>query len=324
MNRGVYKILIELEYQIAIVTAIALPIVATCLAVLLEPSLKTRQPQGLRKYLSYLFLAPNIAPLQDQNVGQLNPEEQKSHVRNQLLVRLGFIYLFAFLFIISNLIAQFYLVADDLLQPISQSGTDLVRTWTSIAIYGPFTGGWKGSLPWYGVFLLPPLEGSTFHEPWKWISFTQAVSDNSGFFGEKYSLLLIATVLTSTMFLVPLIFKSVRKSLVPSLFFYTTGILIMTKSVFSCLGQSLRLMFGETITYGIITIDSATGQLSSFLALAIIVSSIFIIGMFLITVGLGRKIWHVHYPDNAKSMKWFICAISVVYWLSLAFNVVII
>jgi len=316
--------LIELGVQLAIITAIALPIIATCLVILVEPSLRKNHNQRFRRYLSYLFLAPSIAPLEDQNIAQLNPEEQKSHVRNQLLVRLGFIYLFVFLFIVGNLIAQFYLVADDLLQPVSQGGTDLVRTWSSIAIYGPFVGGWKGSLPWYGVFLLPPLEGNTFHEPWKWISFTQAVSVNSSIFGETYSVLLITTVLTSTMFLVPLILKSVRKSLVPSLFFYTTGILIMTKSVFSCLGQSLRLMFGETITYGIITINSSTGQLSSYLTFAAFVSSMFIIVMFLIAIALGRKLWRVHYQDNEISLKWFIFAISVVYWLSLAFNVVII
>ncbi len=317
-------ILIELGVQQAIITAIALPIMATFLIILLEPSLRKNQSPGLKKYLSFLFLAPDIAPLEDQYIAQLNPVVRKHHVKNQLLVRLGFIYLFIVLFIVSNLIAQFYFVIDDLLQPVSQGGTDLVRTWSSIAIYGPFIGGWEGSLPWYGVFLLPPLEGNTFHETWKWISFTQAISSNSEILGSTFSFLLITSALTSAMFLVPLALKSVRKSLVPSLFFYTTSILIMTKSLFSCLGQSLRLMFGETITYGLITIDSSTGQLASFLAVAVFVSSILIIVMFLIAIALGRKLWRVHYPNNDTSMKWFICAISVVYWLSLAFNVVII
>jgi hypothetical protein len=316
--------LIELGVQLAIITAIALPILTVCFVILLEPSLRKQSPRGVKHYLSYLFIAPEILSFEDQNAAQPVSDIQKTRLRNQLLVRLGYIYLFVSLFVICNILAQFYLVADDLLQPVTQGGTDFVRTWVSITIYGPFIGGWKGSLPWYGYSLLPPLNGSTFHETWRWISFTQAVSSNSSIFGSSFSFLLITTVLTSTMFFVPLLLKSIRKSLVPSLFFYSTGVLIMTKSVFACLGQSLRLIFGETITYGVITINSTTGQLLPNLHLAIVVCSALIIVMFFITIVLGRKIWHIHYPDNEKSMRWFISAIMIVYWLSLTFNVVMI
>jgi hypothetical protein len=301
-----------------------MPLLVVCIVILLQPSLKKRIPHGIRKYLSYLFLAPTIMPLENQNNTQFTPEETRTNLKNQLLMRLGFIYLFVSIFIISNIIAQFYLVVDDLLQPVTQGGTDLVRTWVSITIYGPFVGGWKGSLPWYGSFVLPPLNGSTFHETWRWISFTQAVSSNSSVFDSSFSFLLITTVLTSTMFFVPLVLKSIRQSLVPSLFFYSTAVLIMTKSVFACLGQSLRLIFGETITYGLITINSTTGQLLPNLQLALLVCSIFIIVMFFVAIALGRKLWRIHYPDDEKSMKWFIYTVSIMYWLSLVFNVVIV
>jgi hypothetical protein len=156
--------LIELGVQLAIITALILPVLTVCIVIMLQPLLSKRYTQGVRKYLSYLFRAPEITPLEGQSEAQLDPLERRTNLKNQLLVRLGFIYLFVSIFIISNIIAQFYLTADDLLQTVSQEGTDLVRTWVSITIYGPFVGGWKGSLPWYGVSALPPLDGSTFHE----------------------------------------------------------------------------------------------------------------------------------------------------------------
>lgn len=316
--------MIELGVQFAIIIAIALPIITTCMVIVLEPSLRMSQPEGLRKYLSYLFFAPEIAPLENQNIAQLTPEGKKSHLKNQLLIRLGFIYLFVAIFIISNVLAQFYLVANDLLQPVTQSGTDLVRTWESITIYGPFVGGWKGALPWYESFVLPPPTGATFHETWKWIIFTQGISDNQGFLGEIYSILLITTSLTSMMFFIPLAVKSIRKSLVPSLFFYFTGVLIMTKSLFAFLGQSLRLVIGDTITFGLYTVSSTSGYLPSMLMTGIIISSALIILTLFISIALGRKIWHVHYPDNKLSEKWFLYAVSLMFLLSLVCNVVMI
>jgi hypothetical protein len=126
------------------------------------------------------------------------------------------------------------------------------------------------------------------------------------------------------MFFAPLILKSIRKSLVPSLFFVNTGVLIMTKSVFACFGQSLRLIFGETITYGLITITSTTGQLLPNLQFAILVCSVFIIVMYLAAIVIGRKLWRVHYPDDKRLMKWFLYSFSIIYWLSLICNVVMI
>jgi hypothetical protein len=271
-----------------LILAVLLPLVSTCLVIIAEPRLKQQKSEGIRKYLSFLITPPDMKPLE------------------------------------MNTIAEFYYVAGDLLETMGQTGTDLTRTWSSIIIYSPFEGGWLGFLPWYGNLPSPPLYVDIFHEPWNWRFFTSAIVDNPNFFTSTFQHMLISSLITGIIFLFPLILKSVRKSIGPTLFFLTSGMLIMTKSVFAGFGQAFRLFYGgETITYGIRNVTIAIEQLQYYVWNSMIVNMVLIIGMFGFFFLLSYKLSRNYYPENHKLRKWFIVSITAIFWISFAFNVVI-
>jgi hypothetical protein len=316
--------LLEFSFSLTIIVAFALPIIALCLIFLVQPWFRVSSPKGARKYLSYIFHAPSVFPLKSAEA-VLAPEEKRAYLKTQLLTRLGLFYLLLALFLISSFWAEFYYILGDLTQPITQGGTDLTRIWTSVQINDPFYGGWKGFLPWYGIFVFPALEANTFHEPWNWRFFTTAISTNPEFFGDSFARMLVATLVIGAIFLLPLLLKTVRGAFVPSLFFYLTGMLIIAKSSFACLGESLRILIGgESITYGLITVTSATGDLSSYMMMAIGVCVPIIVAMFLIFLKSGQKLWAVHYDDSSGTMRWFLISVTMAFWGSLLFSVVVI
>jgi hypothetical protein len=318
------QILIEFSFSLTIIVAIALPIFALCLVFLIEPWFRISNPKRARRYLSYIFHPPSVFPLKSAEA-ILAPDEKRAYLKTQFLKRLGLFYLLLALFLISSFWAEFYYILGDLTQPITQGGTDLTRVWTSVQINDPFYGGWKGSLPWYGIFLLPALEANTFHEPWNWRFFTTAISVNPEFFGDSFARMLVAALAIGAIFLLPLLLKTLRRAFVPSLFFYMTGMLIITKSFFACLGQSLRILIGgESITYGLITVTSATDHLSSYAMMAIGVCLPIVVVMFLIFLKLGQKLWTVHYDNSSGTMKWFLISVTMAFWGNLLFSVVVI
>ncbi len=307
-----------------LILAVLLPLVSTCLVIIAEPRLKQQKSEGIRKYLSFLITPPDMKPLEMNTDTNVNQIEKRDHFKSQLLIRIGYVYLIIVLFITCNWIAEFYYVAGDLLETMGQTGTDLTRTWSSIIIYSPFEGGWLGFLPWYGNLPSPPLYVDIFHEPWNWRFFTSAIVDNPNFFTSTFQHMLISSLITGIIFLFPLILKSVRKSIVPTLFFLTSGMLIMTKSVFAGFGQAFRLFYGgETITYGIRNVTIAIEQLQYYVWNSMIVNMVLIIGMFGFFFLLSYKLSKNYYPENHKLRKWFIVSITAIFWISFAFNVVI-
>lgn len=307
-----------------IILAVLIPIITTLLVIIIEPRLKQQESEGVRKYLSFLFTPPDMSPLELENSTTVNQIEKRNHLKSQLLIRIGFTYLIIVLFVTCNWIAEFYYIAGDLLETMTQGSTGRERTWASIAISGPFTGGWLGSLPWYGYIPLPPLDANILHEPWSWRFFTSAFVDNPVFFQDTYEHMLLSSVLTGLIFLLPLILKSVRKSLAPALFFLTSGMLIMTRSVFAGFGQAFRLLYGgETITYGIMDVSLASGQLQGYVLSSLTVNIVLIIGMFGLFLLVSNKLSKNLYPEKQDMRKWITLSITMIYWFSLAFNVVI-
>ncbi len=176
-----------------------------------------------------------------------------------------------------------------------------------------------GFFPWYGNFPLPPMNLGTFHETWSWIFFTSTRTNNPAFLDDMVWGILIGSLLSGLLFLVPLLFGVIRKSFLPSMFFFSTGMLTTMKGVTSCFSQAFKLEFASgSVTYGIQTItkknlESITDLLESFLLPLFFV----ILILFVFFVLLGRKLWRHHYPNHQFSHYWFMFYITLSFWASL-------
>ena len=181
-----------------------------------------------------------------------------------------------------------------------------------------------GFFPWYGNLPLPPMNLDTFHETWSWIFFTSTGTDNPAFLNDTVWRILLGSVLSGLFFLVPLLFGVIRKSFLPSMFFFSTGMLTTMKGVFSCFSQAFKLEFASgSVTYGIQTItkknlESITDLLESFVLPLIFV----ILILFVFFVILGRKLWRHHYPSHQFSHYWFMFYVTLSFWGSLVIMMV--
>lgn len=309
--------IIEFGANQATIIAIALPIVAVCFFILIIPWLRNGSGSKLRRYLSYFISPPAIGTL---NSGSLADTNQSSSVlKRELKVRLFFVYLGIALFLISFMIGEFYEVFMDILLPVTQGSTGEQRIVTSVVFQSPFTAGWIGTMPWYGQLPLPVGWG-TYHESWSWIFATVAFTDNRYFLQTTVTALLLISFLVGLVFLAPLAFKGIRHSFIPSLFFFMTGMMTFTKAAIGCLAQALALLFGNAqIQIGILTI---TGDMIPSLIEVIAIGFPVILVLFVMFVGLGRKLWRVHYPDSS-SRNWFMVYITLSFWLGLALTIMV-
>jgi hypothetical protein len=228
-------------------------------------------------------------------------------------MRLGFVYLGIGLFLISFIIAEFYEVLLDIQLPVTQGSTGDERIVSSLVFQSPFIAGWIGSMPWYGSFPLP-LGWGTYHESWDWIFFTAAVTDNPNFMGSVATLMLLMSFLVGSVFLAPLISKGLRKSFLSSLFFFVTGMAVLTKTTLGFLAQALVLFYGNAqLQIGALIV---TGPMIPDLNEMVSWGLIFAVGLYILFSALGWKLWQQHYQD-IKSRLWFLGFITVSYWLGL-------
>lgn len=313
--------ILELTSFQAIVLAFALPILLLTMFVLLYPSLKNGSRSRIRRYLSYVINAPRIGPL--------NPEkgyssgEYGTYLKSQLKIRLYLVYIGIGLFIMSSIVAEFYHVMSDLSIDVGQGSTGLTRTWTSVAFLNPFDAGWVGSLPWYGVIPLPPLNAPIFHDPWSWAYFTDSITDNPIFFESLVLAMFRTTMIVGIVFLLPLGLRTVRESFVPSLFYFTTSMLIMSRVIFGVFAQGLSLLLGGSIQYGIMVVTGIDFPGLNLLQLVAIAMPIMLV-LFAVFLFIGRRIWQIHYPGDHQSKRWFTLYVGVSYWLGLLLMMVIV
>jgi len=238
---------------------------------------------------------------------------------SEIKIRLFYVYIGIVVFLVSFLISEFYEVFLDIVLPVTQGNTGEVRTITSVIFQSPFNAGWIGSMPWYGSFPLPSDLG-TYHEPWSWIFFTAAVTDNPYFLEQIVTVLLLFSFIAGLAFLSPLAIKTIRHSYLPSVFFFVTGMAIFTKSVFGCLAQALALFIGYTqIQYGIYIV---TGEMIPNLIQAFVIGFPIILAIFAVFILLGWKLAKVHFTDS-RMKSWFIAYIAFVYWLGLAITIIV-
>lgn len=288
-----------LSLEQATVVAITLPIVTICFFLLIIPWLRNGTGSKLRRYLSYLITPPSLG-------------SGISTWRNDK-VRLFFYYLGIILFITCFTIGEFYEVMIDLILPVNQGSTGEIRIVTSVIFQSPFSAGWIGSLPWVGV--------NIYHETWNWIFLTAAYTDNPVFLSTVIEILTLLSIGVSLVFLVPLAFKSIRQSFLPSMFFFMTGMSVFTKAAVSWLAYGIALVFGnvelEYMTH------RATGDMIPGLSNVILVGVPIVLAMFSFFIILGRKLWQVHYVDS-KSRTWFTLYIALSFWLGLVLTIVVV
>jgi hypothetical protein len=310
--------ILELPIFHATVIALALPVIALCLFVLIIPWLRNGTGSRIRRYLSYLVNPPRIGSLKVES-SETDVGKKETALWREIKVRLFFVYVGIALFLISFVIGEFYEVFMDTLLPVTQGSTGEVRTVTSVVFQNPFTAGWIGAMPWYGGLPAPSALG-TFHETWSWIFITASYTDNPVFLESVITILLVISFIAGLAFLAPLGIKTIRRSFVSSMFFLMTGVTIFTKAAFGCFAQAWTLLFGNaSITYGIRT---ATGDMIPNLIDAISFGFPIILAMFTLFVVLGNKLWKMHY-DDSESRTWFLVYVTMSYWLGLALTILV-
>ena len=281
--------------------AVVLPIVATCVFYLFNTNFRDRSGSKAKKYLSYLVVPPRL------HVNGFDESWRRDKVR------LYFYYLGVLLFLVSFLIGEFYQVMFDLLLPVTQGSTGEMRIATDVLFTSLFSAGWIGSLPWIGLV--------TYHETWSWIFFTAAFTDNPVFLGTIIPLLVEISIGAGLVFLAPLAIKKIRQSFLSSMFFFTSGMTVFSKSTISCLAYAFALEFRKIeLEYLGIT---ATGDMIPGLINVIAVMFTLALAMFVLFVFLGRKLWAVHYTDT-NSKKWFTVFITLSYWLGFVVTMVVV
>lgn len=271
------------------------------------------------KIISKFIITPApLEPLHTEVTDAQDISLMKNIFKNQFIYRILLIYVFLILFLVGNLIGTFYFILNDVRLYVNQGSTGDIRIWTSIVLNSPFSGGWMGFLPWYGNFPLPLSNLDTFHDTWSWVFFTASITDNSAFLDTMAWAIFSSNIFSGFIFLSPLFLGVIRKSFLPSMFFFSTGMLITMKSLFSCFSQVFKLEFTSgSITYGIQTITKIdllnVDLLMSFLLPLLLV----MIGFYVFFALLGHRIWNYYYPDNHFSHKWFLLYITISFWGSL-------
>ncbi len=301
--------LFELPVELAIITAIVLPIVAVCFFIITIPWLKNGGGSRLRRYLSYAITPPQLTS--DESVNGDDVQEGGSGLSRDDKVKLYFYYIGIALFLVSFIIGEFYEVIIDVMIPINQGSTGEYREITSVVFQSFFNAGWVGSMPWFGF--------STYHETWDWIFYTAAITDNPHFLAAIVEVLVLFSIGVGIAFLSPLVIKSIRHSFVPSLFFFMTGMTIFTKAAVGYFAGALHLLY-STIVFEYTPLV-VTGSMIPNYSGVITSCVLLIVPMFAFFVLLGRKLWKNYYTDS-KSKNWFTVYITLVFWIGLFISMV--
>ena len=302
--------MLEIGVELATLIAVILPVVVVCLCFLIIPSIRKSTGSKIRRYLSYLVTPPPI--------GSLKSNEPEAWWR-QVKIRLFFVYLGIGIFLISFMMGEFYQVMIDIMLPVTQSSTGAERIVSSVVFLSPFSAGWVGSMPWYGSFPLPGLI-DTYHEPWQWIFATAVFTDNPNFMDTMVFVMMLFSAIVGVVYLVPLMSKTIRRSFLPSMFFFMTSMMVFTKAAIDAIAQACSLAFlNGQIRIGYLVIS---GEMVPNLVQGILVGIPIILAMFGLFSLIGWKLWKVHYPD-ANSRKWFMLFVTFSYWIGLAITMVV-
>jgi len=302
----------ELTILNTIILAILVPVLSIGLPVVTNRLSKRECSGKMGRFSSYVRKPIVFKSLDDD----ATPGERKDYLKKQIAQRLLIVYLFIGLFILSNVVGTFYQIIADHSMCIIDPGF-APREWIKIIFESPFNGGWSGSFAWYGQTFLPPAGADIYHETWSWIFFSASLTDDTTFFIGATRSILIFNMIFGLIFLLPLANKSIRKSFLPSLFLFFTGMSVITRGLFGCFGQAWSLEFGDSyLRYGIVIATRGQLMMTTELTLITFLLPVIVIiyGVFLL---LGRNLWRIHYPENKQSVRWLLIFMTLHYWISL-------
>ncbi len=309
--------LFEISSVYAPLIALLLIVIPLLLVVSIHYLLKSRPSNRVVRYLNHLVSSPSISYPTEK--AELPQSEKKLLHKRTIAIKLALAYGGILLFVVGNLIAEFFLIFADVSRRITQGSTGAVRTWSSIVIENPFSGGWMGSLPWY-TSIAHPLGGfDVYHDVWEWVYFTGAFTDNHAFFPDNLVSMILITSIIGLLILLPLKSKRVRETYTFSLFYLVTSMLVITRSFFSCFAQAWNLQFnGAVIQFGLIVVN---GNMTPFTNEVFILTIPFIILFYVLFMGIGWKLSRTHYSENTSYRRWFLVFLTLVYWMSLVYSV---
>lgn len=310
--------LLEITPDLANVIALLFPIIIVCVFFLIIPWMRDGSGSTLRRYVSYLIKPPRIGSNSSVELME-NDIQSRTSLMRKLKVKLFFVYLGIVLFLVSFMISEFYEVIFDMVLPVSQGSTGELRTVTSVVFLSPFNAGWIGALPWYGQLPAPAGLG-TYHDPWGWIFATSAFTDNPNFLGTIVTILVMISFVVGMVILAPLALRRIRQSFLPSLFFYTAGMMIFSKSAVGGLGYALALALGAQLRFGINTV---TGSMVPDLYEVITIGFLFVFALYAFFALVGQRLWKFHY-DDTRSRLGFLLYITVIYWLGLLVTILVV
>jgi len=301
---------------------ILIPVFLIVISLLIVRYSEEGSSSGVKRFFHALRQPVALKSMSDEVVGQLPEEERGSYLKGQIVARLVIVYLVLMVFLLGNIIATFNYVMADVIFPINQGSTGDLRLWSAVVLNNPFSGGWLGTFPWYGSGGLPSMNIDTYHEPWDWLYFLAPTTDNPDFVATAFPVYLIIPVLMGLVYLIPLARKSIRESYLPSLLLSISGMLSMVYGIFNCFAISQYLLDPtSTITFGYYSVTGASMNGLPLSMMQFLIPTL--IGFFLIFIVLGKKLGGIHYPENQKAQRLFMLFVTLTYWLSLFFVILV-
>jgi hypothetical protein len=291
----------------ATIIAIVLPPIALFVSYMLIPKLQNRSGGRIRRYLSYLIVPPRL-----EEPGAGSSQVSSLTWRNEK-VKIYFYYLGVLLFLVGFVLGEFYEVMIDLILPVTQGSTGEMRIAYSIVFENPLSAVWTGSLPWIGTF--------AYHETWSWIYFTAAFTDNPAFLSSVSISLTLLSMAVGLAYLAPLAVPRVRRSFLPSMFFFVTGMTVFSKAAISCLAYALTLAFGNAeLEY--LTLVASGNMIPGLLSVIAMILPVVLVMLSLFVI-LGRRLWRNHYTDS-RSRYWFSVYIALSFFVGFSLTVLMV
>ncbi len=295
--------MLGIPVEVALLLVYAIPLAAIVLVLLLNGLRGRVSNPRLVWFIEKMLKSPSIE-MKNESSDVASVEQTQLSVY-KIVTILSFVYLGLFLFIIGNMLGVFYTVMGDVLEAVNQGATGDSRIILGIEFLDPFNAGWTGSLPWYGSYPLPLAGTAVYHDTWEWIYFTGFLWGNSDFFNNMLNEVILFTFGVGLLFLLPLLYGPIRRSFIPSLFLFISGMYVTSTALLRCLAQIVTLGYlGDTIQFGFYE-QSIVGEYSA--AVPIIVGALipYVLLFAAVFPLLGYKLWRGLYPGCRRSAAWF-------------------
>jgi hypothetical protein len=326
---------VELQRISVILLATLIPVSMILLSIIINCLAKRKDDSLFRRFAKFLSTPFEFQQLsKNQELIELPEIKARKIIRKELLFRMNLIYLLILIFLFCSFLGELYQVLADrtlliIFTNIVDGSPPPSSIWTSVVIVSPFSSGFRGFQPWYGMYPTPVLESQYYHSTWGWIFYTSGLFNNLfhnmqyDFFGTSVnslvftysSLIIVFTLIIGGLFLLPLLWKNMRQSFLVSLFFFEAGMVISTKGAFSCFAQAWKIeVNGNLLQYGAHIISKSTIA-AQWVILGLIP---IIIGLYFLFLWIGKKLWKVHYSQtNSVTKRTFLIAVSINYLVSL-------